>query len=134
MADSKTQIAARFIVTASDEEEDRCASALASRCSSLRFALGVDDGLWVVGNVVGAGVGFWDADWIATASVVAVGKVCTTDVCVRMVEDWRPSPEAISPGVGRSNDLSSSSDPRPWGAAMIWEMKRIATAARSKIE
>lgn len=134
MVESKTQIAARFIITTSDGVGESCASALASRCNALRVALGDEDRLWVGGNVGGVGVWFWDTDGITTASVVAFGTVWTIDVYVRTVEDWRSSSTAISPGVGKSSDFSSSTDPRPWGAAKLWEMRRLATAARSKIE
>lgn len=122
MVDSKTQIAARLITTASDSVDASFASALASRCNSLWLALGVDVSLWVVAEV---GVGFW----VAMASVVGFGRIWIIDGDGRVFEGRRPSPAAASSGVGRSSVRSSFSEPRPCGKARVWVMKRVATAA-----
>lgn len=122
MVDSKTQIAARLITTASVSVNASFASALASRCNSLWLALGVDVCLWVV---AGVGVGFWDA----MARVVGFGRIWIIDVDGWMLGDVGLSPEAISSGEGRSSVRSSFSEPRPCGKAWIWVMKRVTTAA-----
>jgi len=131
---SMTQTTARFIVTASDVVDDGFASALASRCSSFLVPLEVTVGLWTVGPVVGVGGVMRDADCIATASAVGFAKVCAIDVYARMAVDGRPSSEASCTGLGRFKFFVSSSDPRPCGAAKIWQMKMLATAAPLKME